>query len=259
MRDLLRRLVSDFQSRKNIDAYVITFLSLIFAVATVIGDVIPVNLRWAAILSGVGLLVYRLTMPTMTPSVDQVFVDRSSFDDIPFYRKVADAREVWIAAPSAVNLLSPQNCEALRSSVLSRGDGSLRIVVLDPTEVSAVKIASRQLDGDVDYPVQELSSSLENVVRLLGNVALWEVAGVFEYRLAKFNPGFSLVAIDPLAHKGRILVEIHGYHNQSTSTRMHFELTRQLSDRWYAYWLDQFECIWRDAVSVESGKTQLHG
>jgi hypothetical protein len=71
--------------------------------------------------------------------------------------------------------------------------------------------------------------------------------GSFGYRLASYNPGFSLVAIDPGARHGVVMVEFHGFHNQVTNTRMHIELTRAISDQWYSYWLGQFERIWQAA------------
>jgi hypothetical protein len=57
----------------------------------------------------------------------------------------------------------------------------------------------------------------------------------------------SLVAIDPGAKQGTVIVEFHGFHNEATASRMHLELTRQLSERWYSYWVEQFDHIWRAA------------
>ncbi len=79
-------------------------------------------------------------------------------------------------------------------------------------------------------------------------MAAWHVNGSFEYRLLDYNPGFSLVAIDPSARDGRLIVEFHGFHNEATSSRMHMELARQQSDHWYAYWSEQFNRIWEAAA-----------
>jgi hypothetical protein len=111
-------------------------------------------------------------------------------------------------------------------------------------EETAVKLASHQLDDSLDFPSQLFSSSLEATLRQLQRMTAWQVRGDFEYRLAAYNPGFSLVAIDPGARHGVVIIEFHGFHNQVTNTRMHIELTRALSDQWYTYWLDQFDRIW---------------
>ena len=64
-----------------------------------------------------------------------------------------------------------------------------------------------------------------------------------------YNPGFSLVAVNPSARDGRFIVEFHAFHNDATSSRMHIEIGRKQSDHWCTYWRDQFERIW-DAASA---------
>jgi len=58
-----------------------------------------------------------------------------------------------------------------------------------------------------------------------------------------FNPGFSLVAIDPGARNGLVIAEFHGFRSDVALARMHIELT-PASRQWYGYWLEQFERIW---------------
>ncbi len=53
--------------------------------------------------------------------------------------------------------------------------------------------------------------------------------------------------LDPTIQGGTIILEFHGYHNESANTRMHIELTRTNSEHWYAYWIDQFDQIWQTA------------
>jgi hypothetical protein len=115
-----------------------------------------------------------------------------------------------------------------------------------------VQFATRQLDDSLDFPSQLFRSSLEATVRQLQRMAAWRERGSFEYRLADYNPGFSLVAIDPGSRHGAVIVEFHGFHNQVTNTRMHIELTRAISDQWCTYWLGQFERIWQAAHAPAS-------
>lgn len=82
----------------------------------------------------------------------------------------------------------------------------------------------------------------------------WNVNGQFEYRLANFSAGFSLVAIDADSRNGIVTVEFQGYHNDTPMSRMHIELKRKDSERWYQYWLDQFELVWAESVSREGSK-----
>jgi hypothetical protein len=247
----------DLRNRRQLEAYAVATVAVVLAVLSIIEAAVPENLKWAALLVGVGLLVYRVTLPEGGHGrVEDVLLDRSTFDAQPLTERVQRAREVWVFAPSAVNLLSPRNCEALRRAVLSRPDGVLRVVVLDPEAEDGVRFATRQLDDSLDYPVQQLRPSLEAMVRQLALMRAWPVPGTVEYRLLDYNPGFSLVAIDPSRRDGQVIVEVHGFHNDATHSRMHVEL-HPSDGRWYDYWLDQFGSIWsaaRRPVPVESGE-----
>jgi hypothetical protein len=244
----IRRLISDFKRRQNIDAYVISTITAAFAILTVLQDIVPSRLNSAALLAGIALLVYRTTIPSRLSNVaDEFLKDRSSFDETPFSSRIQNAREVWIFGPSAVNLLNPQNCDALRTSVLSSTDAVIRVVVLDPSEGIALDLAAQQLDDSIDYPIQRLRPSVDATLDQLQLMTAWPVAGSIEYRLLQFNPGFSLVVIDPADRRGTVIVEFHAFHNESTASRMHLELTRSDSARWYAYWTAQFDHIWSAA------------
>ncbi|WP_031166534.1 hypothetical protein [Streptosporangium roseum] len=248
----LRRLIQDLRIRQNVDAHVVTIVVFAFAVVSIFGDVVPDQLKWAALLSGVGILVYRLTLPEERPEVSaSILGDRSAFDSVPLSSALANARDVRIFAPSAVNLLSAHTCETLRRTVLARAGGSVRVVILDPAEKAAVRMASKQLDDSVDFPIQRLPAALDSAVERLDLMSKWEVEGSFRYRLLPYSPGFSIVLIDPDSSKGRAIVEIHGFHNPSTSSRMHLELNRAQNERWYSYWVRQFDYIWREATQVD--------
>jgi hypothetical protein len=238
----------DLRRLHNIDAYAAALIAFVFAVLSVVGDILPVNARWAVLLLGVGVLVFRVTMPDhLEGSADDVLKDRSAFEDKPFAARLRDARELWVFAPSAINLLAPQNCDTIRTTILAHADGVVRVVILDPAAQTAVELATRQLDDSLDYPSQLFRSSLEATVRQMQRMAARQERGSFDYRLADYNPGFSLVAIDPGTRRGVVIVEFHGFHNQVTNTRMHIELSRASSDQWYTYWLGQFDRIWQAA------------
>lgn len=246
MKAAIRRIGHDLRHLRNIDAYAAALLVFVFAVLSVAGDILPSNARWAVLFVGLGVLVFRITLPDhLAGSADDVLKDRSAFEDKPFSARLRKASELWVFAPSAINLLAPQNCDTIRTTILANPDGVVRVAVLDPAAETAVQFATRQLDDSLDFPSQLFRSSLEATVRQLQRIAAWRERGSFEYRLADYNPGFSFVAIDPGSRHGVVIVEFHGFHNQVTNTRMHIELTRAISDQWYTYWLGQFERIWQ--------------
>jgi hypothetical protein len=178
-----RRVARDLRDRRFIDVYSVAIVAFVLALVSLIGYGSS-QLRWSVVLAALGLLVLRISVPETAPdaSLDDLLRDRFAFDAIPLADRLRDAREVWIFAPSGVNLLIP---------------------------------------------------------------------GSFQYRLLAYNPGFSLVAIDPSTRGGRLIVEFHAFHNEATSSRMHVEITRKQSDRWYSYWSDQFERIWAAATPPE--------
>jgi hypothetical protein len=248
MGEFIRRIGHDIRHLRNIDAYAVAVVAFVVAAVSVAGDTLPDNTRWAVLLVGVGLLVYRITLPERLPGeAGDLLKDRSAFDDKPFPARLRAASELWVFAPSGINLLAPQHGDTIRTTLLENPDGVVRIVVLDPANSAAVRLATRQLDDSLDYPVQQFPSSLAATISQLQRMASWKVRGSFGYRLLDHNPGFSLVAIDPGARRGVVIVEFHGFHNQVTNTRMHIELSRADSEQWYVYWIEQFERIWQAA------------
>ncbi|GAA0229747.1 hypothetical protein [Cryptosporangium japonicum] len=252
MRGVARRVSADIAALRHLDAYVVSALALVFAVVTVVNDAIPVDLRWAVALAGLGVLVYRTTAPKPAITIDQLLQDRRGFEATPAAARLRRAREVWLFAPTGINFLSEENLAALREGVLRRSDGSLRVVVLDPANEAAMALAVRQLDNSITYPLQEFGACHEQVIQRLETIAsTWPKAGTFEYRFLDYNPGFSLVAVDPTGKDGRVIVEFHGFRNEATSGRMHFELTAADSRRWFLYWTNQFEQMWAAARSPD--------
>jgi hypothetical protein len=252
-RSTWRRIALDLKHRRFYDAYSVAFVAFALAILSLVPDIVPDTLRWAAILAGVGILVLRITIPDSTEAnFDDLLKDRFSFDKTPFSERIENATEVWVFAPTAINLLSAHNCDLLRSKILSKPDGILRVVVLNPANPAAIKLAIRQLDDFLDYPVQDFRDSLHTTERQLRAMSSWQVRGSFDYRFIDYNPGFSLVAVDPNNRNGQIIVEFHGFCNEATSSRMHIEISRQQTERWHNYWAEQFTGIWKAASSPAS-------
>jgi hypothetical protein len=248
MRAGLRRVTTDLARMRSVDAYVVSAIAVSFAVLSVVGDVVPDDLRWAVVLSGLGLLVYRAAAPrTGEAATGAPFGDRRDLDSLDVPDRLARARTLWLFAPSGVNFLSQERCDALREGILSRADGEVRVIVMDPGEDAALEVASRQVDDSVDFVVQRLRPSLTTAIERLTTMSGWAVRGTMSYRLLGHNPGLSIVIIDPHTRDGLVLLELHGCHGESTSSRMHLRLTPTVSPRWFAYWIDQYEHLWNGA------------
>jgi hypothetical protein len=243
-----RRIGRDLRNGRYIDAYSAAIVSFVVAVLSVVTDIVPDDLRWAALLASVGILVWRRTIPNDAESnIDDLLNDRRAFEAKPLSDRLKDAREVCIFAPTGINVLSASS-DILRTGILNRPDGKIRVVVLNPSNEAAVQLAARQLDDSVEFQSQDVPATLRATVRLLKRMAAWKVHGSFEYRFLDYNPGFSLVIIDPAGRQGNAIIEFHGFHNPTTNSRMHIELRRAQTDHWYAYWVEQFNEIWKVAT-----------
>lgn len=245
----LRRVRADVRARRNLETYAVALILLAFALASMIGDALPDDVRWAALLAGVGVLLYRATLPDEPRGGRDVLGDRADFDATPLPKLFDGVKDVRIFAPSAANLLSPYVCETLRTTVLRHPEATVRVVVMDPGQDDAVKIARRQLDEPDGHQVQSLPVALDAVLERLALMRGWKTAGSVEYRLFPYNPGFSLVLTDPDAWQGRAIVELHGA-GRSTFARTHVDLTRERHERWHAYWVEQFDFLWESARRV---------
>jgi hypothetical protein len=97
-------------------------------------------------------------------------------------------------------------------------------------------ILRQQLDpnNNLDH---DITGSLFTLQRMAG----W---GKLEYRLAPYNPGFSLLIVDPDGKDGRLTVEFFGFHNQLIDERMHILIERRTSQYWFEYWEKQYEIMW---------------
>ncbi|ACY98109.1 hypothetical protein [Thermomonospora curvata] len=249
MRTTLRRIGADIRRLRHIDAYVISAIAICLAILSVIGELVPEQVRWAGVFAGLSLLVYRTTLPEeVRASAKAPVGDRRDLETLRVSERLRTARTLWMYAPSAVNFLTQERCDVLRSGILARSDGEVRFVVLDPEATAALELAGRQLDESVEFPVHRLGPSLESSLQRLETMASWNnVAGTMEYRLLDYNPGLSLMFIDPHSPDGLAVVEIHGCHGESTSSRMHLRLTPMDNPHWFQRWIAQFEYLWTRA------------
>ena len=243
----LRRIAGDLRERRHVEVYVVSAVTVVVALLSLLGDLVPADVRWSVVLATLALLTYQLAVPEHRGDPDSVLFDRAQIQGGWLTDRLGSAREVCVYGPSVVNLLSETVMTTLRTQVLCRAEGRVRVAILDPDRHDAVAIAGRQLDGATTYPTVELPRALAMTDDRLGKMAAWSVPGTFEHRYVPFNPGFSIVAIDPSTKDGVVLVEFHGIQNEATGSRMHVELTRASSAHWHAYWLAQFEQLWGEA------------
>jgi hypothetical protein len=176
---------------------------------------------------------------------EERFLDRIAYDRRPITDDLRASKDVWIFAPVGTNFLTEERCTLLRRGPLARDGwvgahrGTAAVRPGDPI--------SEQLDALLDHPVQSAASSLRETHARLEAMTEWQVNGTSGYGEIAFNPGFSIVAINPQSADGYANVEFHGFRNDAIGSPMHIQLTRA-DGQWFKYWLEQFEEIRRSTL-----------
>src|SRR5688572_11957857 len=104
----LGRVLSDLKQLKNLEAYFIAVMVLLFLFATTFGDGVSENDRWNLALAALGLLVFNLSVPKrQSKTLDDFLNDRSNLG--PLSERIKNATKLWIYAPSGSSILRGEN------------------------------------------------------------------------------------------------------------------------------------------------------
>ncbi len=245
---LIKRIARDISAGKNLDGYAISLAAFTLSILGVFDNVIPIEIKIAAILAAVGLLVFKSTAPeTAAADLDAVLLDRQSYG--PFREFITGAQELWIYGPSVVNAL--RSAGEIKQELLDRG-GSLRVLLQNPKSEIGISALTKQLDKVYDLE-NDIKSSLNTLERMVN----WGTTGKVEYGLLEYSPGFSLAVVDPNGKNGRLIIEFFGYQNEFITDRMHIVITRQQSQYWFEYWSKQFEIMWESRAISPSAPNQI--
>jgi len=240
LRRALRRLLDDLRSVQNVEAYAISALAAGVTIFTIIGAPKP-ELVGTVTLACLAFLVFSTAgqrATRHTAGIAEALRDRDSYGT--FEQLLEGATELWMYAPSGVNVLRRHAGDIKRW--LAAG-GKARVVLHDPA--AATHSLATQLDNNSNFGT-DLSASLDSLDKLA-------TSGRLEYKLLPLNPGFSLLVVNPRQRSGRLIVEFHGFQDESISDRMHVEIRRPESTHWFEYWAGRFEAIWAVARSPHGG------
>ena len=258
LRNAFSRIGRDFAAGRHIESYVIVLVTVVIAVAGLVDDLIPDSVKLSVILAALGLIVFSLTRPAETKaSIEDYLHNRPELGQ--FADRVQKARKLWIYGASATNILDGNNLDAIRRSILGDPKGELRVIIQNPDAADAVRLLKRQLDESVDYHHQDLPVEIAKTLRKFETIRSWNTPGSFDGRLLDYSPGFSLAIFDPDRPSGTVVLEVYGWHLQSTSERMSIEISQAASPRWFRYWVEQYEFMWADAKTPADAASTSRG
>jgi hypothetical protein len=245
-----KRVLKDIKNRHHIEVYALSFASFAVAFVSLFAEQINQDLINSLMLGAIGLLILNISTPQVNNhhTLDHYLDDRTNLG--PLAERLKGAKKLYIYAPSAANILNSDRLEAIRNEILSKKDGELRVIIQNPNKTEALNILIHQLDHSVDFQLQSLTEEIARTLNQFKLINRWNNPGDSQFKLLDYGPGFSLVLIDPDRNSGQIIVELHGFHNESTRSRMHIVIDKQASERWFTYWYSQFEYMWADAEDL---------
>lgn len=237
-----KRILQDIMAGKNLESYAVTLVAFGLAIIGLIEDSLSTDIKLAAILAGIGLLVFKTTEPDEAEiDLDRVLRDRQSFGSFRGFMR--GGHVMWVYGASAVNVL--RNAADIKQEILDKG-GEVRILLQDPQQEASLEMLRRQLD-----PIHSLDDDIETALRTLHNMQSWKIPGKIEYGFVPYSPGFSMTVIDPDGRDGRLIIEFYGFTNELVTDRMHIEIQRSTSNYWFEYWASQFIIMWDAARKPE--------
>lgn len=246
-----RQVLNDLKQRRFVAEYSASLAIVVVLALELFSDLLSEQIVLNIMLAV--LLVLLLDITTRNRGEQGLDAYLHTRDELgPFRERLKNARRVWIFAASAANILGGENLDAIRTHIMARKDGELRVVVLDPGS-KAVSDAKRQIDDHITYQIQELREELRTTLTSrFDRIRSWKLPGKFEARVLDFNPGISMVIIDAFRSSGQAVVEIYGFGQESTNNRMSVEIKADESAVWFDYWTDQYERMWEIAKPLES-------
>lgn len=225
-----RRILDDIVNFRNVDAYVVAFLGIIMVVLGVLNP--PDNQIYLLVVTaGMVVLLFReTTPPSKDVDLDSVLHTRQTYK--PLREFLQGAKTVWICGPSNYNVLRDAS---LQREVLERG-GEVRVLLQNPEETASMNILRQQLD-----PTSDLDHDIRGSLLLLDKM---RTNGKAAYKLLPYNPGFSMLIVNPTSGDGYLTLEFFGFHNKLIDERMHIVIERRSSQYWFEYWTKQYQTMW---------------
>ncbi|MFG2759308.1 hypothetical protein [Streptomyces wuyuanensis] len=176
------------------------------------------------------------------PSADRFFTEVDDSDEIK--RMISSSREVWLHGWTLELHLVSYAGEIRRA--VARGV-HVRILVIEPSS-TAMTVAASEADN---RSAGELSSNLEANLRRLLTPPSGRVSGQLEVRTLTHVPHYTVIASDPSAAQGKIIMRIATFQADHWQ-RPTFAVTRQHDSGWYEFFKTQFDKKWESATPYGS-------
>jgi hypothetical protein len=230
----LRGVVNDLLAFRNVDAYVVVAIGVALIVFDVLGNV-DISLQLTVVIAALVVMISRMTAPAPKQTdLNDLLHTRKQFG--PFRDFIAGGRTLWIYSPSAINIL--RDPSVIKEEILDKG-GSFVMLIQDPTQTTIIEALQQQLDVAALDLKNDITVS-SDIIRKLKTRKKEKITFDIVFGYLAYSPGFSLTIVDAERSSGRLIVEFFGFQNEFIGSRMHINITRQQSEYWFEYWVEQF-------------------
>ncbi len=221
-----RRLLEDIRGGRHLEAYAL-FLTGTALVVLGVAGVVSETVTLSAILLALCFLIFHTTIHDggRKPSLNQVLGGRADLG--AFSQRLPGIHDLRIYG---------------RRFVLHPG-GNVRVLILGDSRPAGA-LAAIQLDDILDLE-HNLRRSLTIVRKLADERG-------FRWRRLPVNPGFGLVIVNADDPDGYVIFESHGFKDDNVADRMNIIIRREDSPRWFTYWVERYETMWRAAGPLAS-------
>jgi hypothetical protein len=258
MKQLIKDIINDIRSGKNLDLYTsIVVCSIVVVLSIIPKSKLPTSVISAAILAVLLVLLAR-TLDSRhilhniklglekcettikrcsSSSATEIFFE---WNDFKLASKIKTAQEVAILAVSP-NVFLDVNSESLRNLVV-RG-GMLKCIFVDPNCENFEMAAYRMFGIESDNPKVlrgEINNCIERIREIARNAPNTENV---QLKLISCLPCSIVTIINGDNQDGIIYVTDIGFQ-QPCQRRPSFELRRKVDTKWFSYYSEQFEKLW---------------
>jgi hypothetical protein len=257
MKKIARTAWEDIINGKNLDLYLIILITLVVMLLSVLNIVesqviFNTVLAVLAILSG-SLLVIRHNSIDIQKALQEIksnqkseeFFIQDSMDEIgTLTNKILQAKNVvfWGTSFSRFIPLFKDDFEKCFSQ-----DLDAKFLLLKPDGKAIDLAIFRGRSDDVKY----LKDNLFTNLRILSDLQQITPPGSLDVRTSDYIAPYTLVAIDPDLPNGSMVVWL-AYFRTPNAMRPMFELLRQRDDKWFDYFMKQFELVWSEADPIKN-------
>jgi hypothetical protein len=265
MNNIFHKIMNDFRSGKNIDAYIAVILNIGLTILSFL-RLLPIEILGAAILTSLSWLTINSLSERKenqnqlekfleqvrdstkrAPPASDFFVENYVHNSEALLQAVNDSHEMFVVGMGLPRFIASFGSQIRR--ILSQG-GNVKFILIDPlgeaTKMSADRGTVRM---SLEQVIAERTSAIEKLISYGKEPSC---KGNLEVKFVDFLVPYTIFGFDASnSDKGKIFVWITPFQEPSEK-RPGFILEKRLDAKWYDFFYNQFQKLWDWEKSVKA-------